>query len=179
MSNKSEATWHPNSGPVTDHTDLIARLRGMARNEVARDPMGALTAAADALAESVPHESYRALHDQHEATRTHREAAERERDEARAERDALAHVIAQAPHAPDCRKVAEWTHDRCTCYKSIAPAVSLARHDAEVKSQALDEAKQIVTNVCRDVLSDYYGQVRMEVNAALDSRAAAIRAEAE
>jgi hypothetical protein len=28
MSNKSEATWHPNSGPVTDHTDLIARLKG-------------------------------------------------------------------------------------------------------------------------------------------------------
>lgn len=27
MSNKSEATWHPNGGPEVPHADLIARLR--------------------------------------------------------------------------------------------------------------------------------------------------------
>jgi hypothetical protein len=168
MSNKNEATWHPNDGPVTVHDELIARLRAIV--DVTDDEYEDIDRAANVirrLSDSVPRESYRALHDQHEATRTHRETAERERDEALV-------VIEQASHAPGCR----WDRidarrgpDACTCWKSKAPADALARHDAEVKAQALDEAAVEARRKWEPYSCPWVGF--------LDDRAAAIRAEAK
>lgn len=106
---------------------------------------------------------------------------QRQLAEARAERDALAARDAEFVRlagvylrASDSERWPQMAN-KLRALVATTPAASLALHDAEVKAQALDEAKQIVTTVCRDVLSDYYGQVRVEVNAALDRRAAAIR----
>lgn len=149
MSNKREATWHPNSGPATDNADLIARLDEADRLIYSGKGVGAAAAITlhrdlrAALADSVPREQYDASQRHYDAAVQARHKAERERDEARAERDALAHVVEQAPHAKSCSLVSsQWQGPatRCTCWKYPAPSVSLARHDAEVKAQALDEA---------------------------------------
>jgi len=63
------------------------------------------------------------------------EELEREERGVRAERDALAHVIEQAPHEPDCLtswNAPEYDVKPCTCWKSTAPSDALAAHDAEV-----------------------------------------------
>ena len=67
--------------------------------------------------------------------------AQCERDEARAERDALARVIKQLTQLALIPQ--RWSEDRQVEVSRVldsAPSAALARHDAEVKAQALDEA---------------------------------------
>lgn len=184
MSNKSEATWPPNSAPMTYHTDLIARLNKADRLIYSGKGVGpavAITLHRDlraALACSVTRESYRQLHDQHEATRGSREKAERECDEARAERDLIVREVKDTTHASWCiwqEETRRHIGHPCDCYLAdaikvaTAPAVSLARHDAEVKAQALDEQAEALE-------AEMFGK---QVVARIRERAAAIRAEAE
>lgn len=97
MSNKSEATWHPNSGPADDLDATLARI-------------DRLTA---------------------------------ERDEARAERDALAHVIEHAKQVGGIGGTVQGDDAEAMWQVlNAAPAVSLARHDAEVKAQAWREGSK-------------------------------------
>lgn len=114
MSNKSEATWHPNSGPGGDRNERIMEL--LDPSKTTREEFLA------ALSGSVPRND-------HAEAMTHAwQTAARERDEARAERDALAYVIEQV------RQWDEKTRANPVLgyILSTAPAVSLARHDAEV-----------------------------------------------
>lgn len=131
------------TAPEVPHADLIARLRTQADYQREVGPTKhIMLAAADALAalgDTVPREQY----DRMMVNAKAREQRQRKaRDRARSEGDALAHVIKQAPHARNC--TAHWDTGTspylCNCYRSTAPAVSLALHDAEVKAQALDEA---------------------------------------
>jgi hypothetical protein len=123
MSNKSEATWHPNSGPVADLDATLTRI--------------------DRLKD--------------------------ERDKARAERDALAHVLSLVRDSVVETDDGFFGTDDETLVAALdtAPTVSLARHDAEVKAQALDEASHALW-------VEHGGPVRRS----LRERAAAIRAEA-
>jgi hypothetical protein len=139
LSNKSEATWHPNDAPEVPHADLIADLRGLAELLTGLANRATLRRAADALAalgDTVPREQYDLQLGNHaDDSRRHltrARSAERERDEARAERDALAHVIEQVRirqhHRPDDTPIDML--DDIARILDTAPAVSLARQDA-------------------------------------------------
>jgi hypothetical protein len=165
VSNKSEATWHPNGGPEVPHADLIADLRGLAELLTGLANRATLRRAADALAalgDTVPREQYDLQLGNHaDDSRRHltrARSAERERDEARAERDAI-------------------------LYASTAES-DLALHDAEVKAQALDEAAEaFATGEWSDAFATEY--VEDDVSAVqateawLTARSAAIREESK
>lgn len=100
---------------VTESWRIVNRLR---------DQLVRMADALAALGDTVPREQ----HERHLAANRWPMAQLRE---VRAERDALAHVIEQMPHADECGRDSfrRWP---CDCWKSTAPAVSLALHDAEV-----------------------------------------------
>lgn len=64
MSNKSEATWHPNAAPEVPHADLMANLRVIAESAgevIDDDDAMAAQFAIDVLGGSVPREQYRGV----------------------------------------------------------------------------------------------------------------------
>jgi len=184
---------------VTDHADLIARLRKWSGHVVLAPALIAMTEAADALAalgDTVPRKLSLAdvdgyyveqgIHTYSEVLQM-MEDSDTALDEARAERDALAHAIEQARRVSTPDVQSSW-RDRAAevdaiLYASTAES-DLARHDAEVKAQALDEAAEVfATGEWSDAFA--VGDVEDDVSAVqattawFKSRAAAIRAEAE
>jgi hypothetical protein len=192
MSNKNEATWHPNSGPVSGHTGLIAEARALGADSPRADLLSVARQLSDALVvlgNSVPHDAdCEAVHfigsvappwtpcgcdERRVAT------AQRERDEARAERDALAVKLSTLRHLADTSRPSDWLVPAIDIIEAIdtTPPISLARHDAEVKAQALEEAADSAPH--GDECEHIGGRAWCAWAEALHERAAAIRADAK
>lgn len=111
MSNKSEATWHPNLG-ANGVEPIVSRANYDELERVARN-----------------------IAQQHAETENELAEAERERDEARAERDALETARRAAPHEARCawRETAPsgMRLNKCNCWK----AVIVPRSEAAVVSE--------------------------------------------
>jgi hypothetical protein len=197
MSNKSEAAWHPNSGPVTDHADLAQALFDLALKGGGSRADALVRiyekGKADALADSVPREQY-------ENVAALNEGASLAYGAMRAERDALAQVINQVREwgltwrdTLDANYVTADAYPELTAvlYDTMS-AQLLARHDAEVKAQTLDEAAKSLADQRDDTAGDRNPEDGMSYTAHRDGRflgktvairllrdrAAAIRAEA-
>lgn len=186
MSNKSEATWHPNGGPEVPHADLIARLRSV-NDHMENNTLGVRLHVVDdaiaALGDTVPREQYDDLFRTSAAGIAHYAGIERERDEARAERDALAHVIEHAREWMRTTPATQLDNPRWLELDGIldAPALSLALHDAEVKAQALEELREAWNNDWSDVfdVDEQVGNAEAVGDWIDASAAATIRSEAK
>jgi hypothetical protein len=135
MSNKSEATWHPKNGPMTEHADPgaeeIARLVAEGHAEVLDNTTVSKPGTARER-DSVPRYQHDDLLGIARFAQSAFTSAQRERDEARAERDALAHIIREALMAISTWNINGATLSDLSRILDPAPAVSPARHDAEV-----------------------------------------------
>jgi len=180
MSNKSEATWHPNTPPAAGHADLIAQARRRAdvttsivEAALLRDLADSLVSEREATNQIVREETALLRH-KYRGAMSIKGRSQRERDEARAERDALARVIEQARIVGTQLDTVKADVLNALQPYDAAPPASLARHDAEMKARALEAAATSARAMHDPVAADCE-----EWASWLDARAAAIRAEAE